>query len=258
VGSFDGEVFASADETSAPRWADHGADLYATHTWSDTPDDRRIWVGWLNNWRYADRIPSGGWRGGLTVPRELGLVRDGSALLLTQEPVAELAGSREPLLCLENLALQAARPALVEVHGLHLDVVLELELGPQDREQVGLVLAVGDDEGIAITYDPVREELALDRRRSGDVGCDPAFAAEHRASYRAGGRLRLRVVLDGSSVEVFAGDGRLTLTDLVFPSSTSTGLALVGADDARILRLEVARLSGASGRVLEPPAGALD
>jgi fructan beta-fructosidase len=50
VGSFEGERFRSDDELTAPRWADRGADLYATQTWSHAPDGRRIWAGWVNNW----------------------------------------------------------------------------------------------------------------------------------------------------------------------------------------------------------------
>jgi fructan beta-fructosidase len=243
VGSFDGERFCSADELTAPRWADHGADLYATHTWSDVPDGRRIWAGWLNNWLYADRIPSGGWRGGLSVPRTLGLTRDGESLLLTQWPVAELDAMSERLLLLEDVEPSVAIEALADVGGLHLDVTLDLELAVDVPGPVGLEVAVGPDGGIPIVYDPARREVIVDRRRSGDVSCDPAFAAEHAAPYETDGRLQLRVLLDGSSVEVFLGDGRVTLTDLIFPTPSSTGLVLLGGSGVRVRRLEVSRFT---------------
>ena len=71
VGDFDGTRFAPDEPAGRIRWADHGADFYAAQTWSHEPDDRPIWVGWVNNWAYADRIPSTGWRGMLSLPREL-------------------------------------------------------------------------------------------------------------------------------------------------------------------------------------------
>jgi sucrose-6-phosphate hydrolase SacC (GH32 family) len=70
----------------------------------------------------------------------------------------------------------------------------------------------------------------------------PSFAAAHEAPYDARGRLQLRVVLDGSSVEVFVGDGRVTITDLIFPLPTSTGLRLLAGRGAHVHRLEVAEL----------------
>jgi fructan beta-fructosidase len=84
--------------------------------------------------------------------------------------------------------------------------------------------------------------VTVDRRRSGAVDCHPAFAAVHEAPYDARGRLQLRVVLDGSSVEVFVGDGRVTITDLIFPAPTSTGVRLLADRGARVRRLEVAEL----------------
>jgi fructan beta-fructosidase len=243
VGSFDGERFRSDDELTAPHWADRGADLDASQTWSDVPGGRRIWAGWVNNWAYADRVPSAGWRGGLPVPRELGLVRDGDELLLTQTPVAELATAREQLLIFEDVTADEAAEVLADVRGLHLDLTLDVEHERRAREPIGLVVAEGGGDGVPIVYDPVRGVVTVDRRRSGAVDSHPGLAAAHEAPYDARGRLQLRGLLDGSSVEVFVGDRRDTITDLIiFPSPTSTGLRLLAGRGAHVHRLEVAEL----------------
>jgi fructan beta-fructosidase len=243
VGSFDGKTFSTDDDLVRPRWADLGADFYATHTWSGVPDGRRLWAGWMNNWAYADRIPSGGWRGALSIPRELGLVRAGDELLLTQRPIAELAGATRPILSLADVSVEQATAALAPIGGLHLDIAVELDLtAVADHQPVGLAVAVGDGERTTITYDQVRSVVALDRRRSGETGFAPMFAAEHVASQRLGDRVRLRVLLDGGTVEVFVGDGRLTLSDLVFPSPASSNVELLAGTGVRVRELEVARI----------------
>ena len=71
---------------------DHGRDNYAGVTWSNAPDDKKILIGWMNNWQYAGEKPCLIWSGAATFPRELGLVKDGNLYLLTSKPVEALAG----------------------------------------------------------------------------------------------------------------------------------------------------------------------
>jgi fructan beta-fructosidase len=171
------------------------------------------------------------------------LVRDGDELLLTQTPVAELATAREQLLIFEDVTADEAAEVLADVRGLHLDLTLDVEHERGAREPIGLVVAEGGGDGVPIVYDPVRGVVTVDRRRSGAVDSHPGLAAAHEAPYDARGRLQLRGLLDGSSVEVFVGDRRDTITDLIiFPSPTSTGLRLLAGRGAHVHRLEVAEL----------------
>ncbi len=75
VGSFDGTTFRNDNPKGLVLWADHGKDFYASLSWSDLPasDPRRIWIGWMSNWQYANQDPTAPWRGMLTVPRTLRL-----------------------------------------------------------------------------------------------------------------------------------------------------------------------------------------
>jgi fructan beta-fructosidase len=101
VGRFDGTRFvADADGGATPPaadpagalWLDHGKDFYAAVTYADVPkpDGRRVLLGWMNNWQYADAIPTAPWRGAMSVPRALALTRTPAGVRLVQRPVREL------------------------------------------------------------------------------------------------------------------------------------------------------------------------
>lgn len=156
-------------------------------------------------------MPALDFRGAMCLARRLSLRRRDGELVLVQRPV----GART---C---------------------RVVLEVDPGGAGR--VGLHVRVGDGQRTTVWVEPATGTVGLDRRRSGEVDFHPGFAAEHTAPLPAGdGPLRLEVVVDVSSVEVFAGDGEVVLTDQVFPDPASTGLVLHAEDgEAHIRHLAV-------------------
>jgi len=234
VGSFDGEAFVP--EHDEPRWLDHGADLYASQTWSDAPDGRRLLLGWMSNWRYALLTPTSPWRGAQSLPRQLSLGEDGDRVVLVQRPVPEL----------EVLRTGAVRSAIDleltydlpfgEVTGRALEIELELE--PGEAGAVGIRVLHGETGTTEIGWDG---QLYLDRSASGTIDFHDAFPARHDAPVTLrDGRLDLRVFVDHSSVEVFADGGRVVLTDRVFPGFDDAGLALFVRDGPAVVRsLEV-------------------
>ena len=90
VGDFDGTKFTSENSKETVLWADNGADFYAPQGWNKDPDNRHIWAAWINNWSYAQDIPTSTWRGALTLPRELALTKTTQGVRLVQHPVPEL------------------------------------------------------------------------------------------------------------------------------------------------------------------------
>ncbi|MEZ5329613.1 MAG: glycoside hydrolase family 32 protein [Verrucomicrobiales bacterium] len=79
---------AASPATNPANWADYGRDFYAAVSWSDVPkeDGRRVWLGWMSNWQYAQDIPTSPWRSGMTVARTLSLRKVGDAYRLLQKP----------------------------------------------------------------------------------------------------------------------------------------------------------------------------
>src|SRR5450432_732226 len=68
LGDFDGNKFTPF--STKTKWLDYGPDDYAGITWSNT-GNRKIFIGWMSNWMYANLVPSIKWRNAMTIPREL-------------------------------------------------------------------------------------------------------------------------------------------------------------------------------------------
>ena len=229
VGEFDGTSFVPS--APASRWVDFGTDFYAAMSFSDIPttDARRIWMAWMNNWAYADALPTGAWRGAMTVPREVGLMRAGDgSYVLTQRPVSELRNLRAgpPLIDLANQTVAGRSSVLDGLVGDALEIALVLE--PKTAREVTLLVRQGKQEETRIGYDVTRSVLFVDRSTSGASLLRDTLPARHEApvALDASGAVTLTVLVDRSSVEVFAQEGQVTLSDLIFPGPGSQGTQL--------------------------------
>lgn len=245
VGAVRDGAFVPDHPVTEVVWADHGADLYALQSFAEAPDGRAVWLGWVNSWAYADAIPSAGWRGAFSIPREVALVTEPDGTVrCTQQPVRELGTARRPLVALDDVDAAAASAALAEVCGLHLDVEVVVEVGEAlDAAELVLALGVGDGERTEVRWSFDRGELAVDRRRSSSQPMPDGFAGVHTAPCSPrDGVLDLRVLLDGVTLEVFADGGRVSLTDLVFPAPTSRRMELEVPSGVHVRRLAVAEL----------------
>jgi fructan beta-fructosidase len=244
VGSFDGTAFHNDNPPSEVLWADHGKDFYATQSWSDLPplDARRVWIGWMSNWQYANQDPTSPWRGMFTVPRVLRLADLPEGLRLVQEPVAELRSLRgerwtvPPRDVAGPLALDAVRGDALEI---------EAVFAAGSASAFGLKVRKGKDEETVVGYDVRAGDVFVDRRRSGNVGFNSDFPGRHAGPLALdGGRVRLHVLVDRSSVEVFAGGGRTVITDRIFPDPSSQGVALwAEGGSAALVSFEAWRLA---------------
>lgn len=224
VGHFDGRRFEAEADAGPVRWVDHGPDNYAGVTWAHVPDGRTVFVGWMDNWDYARELPTAPWRGAMTLPRELALRRAGDrwrlCSLLAREVVQGLGqmlwqtGERDA-------ALQRAWAAAGGCGWLTL----------QARAAQGFSLHLGNSLGdeLVIGFDADLGRYFIDRRRAGVVDFHPAFAARHELPRWADGDvLELALVVDTSSVELFADGGLGVMTSLVFPRAPWSTLRLQG------------------------------
>ncbi|MHA6806232.1 glycoside hydrolase family 32 protein [Salinifilum ghardaiensis] len=217
LGDFDGTTFTPDDDEV--RWVDRGADFYAAQTWSGEPDGRRLWVGWLSNWDYAEQVPTEPWRGSMSVPRELGLTERSGAVELVQRPVRELEAVRG-----RRHGWRGSVRGEQEIPGLSggcLDIDATFRLPGGSGGAFGLDVFATGNHRTRVGYDADAGELFTDRTASGSAQVHPDFPARHGTPLTLpdGGQLRIRLVLDRSSVEVFADDGRAVLTHLVLPDA---------------------------------------
>jgi sucrose-6-phosphate hydrolase SacC (GH32 family) len=220
-------------------WVDYGMDHYAAVTFNDAPGGRRIAIGWMNNWRYAGAIPTSPWRSAMSVPRELGLRTIDGVPRLVSAPVAELrtlrerrwAPKREP-----RRVLGAGATETLPVRGKALELDAVLRVGTSGRAGLKVRTGAGGEETV-IGYDAGARELYVDRRASGADAFSREFARDVQRAPLAprGGRIRFRVLVDWSSVEVFGDRGQVVLSDQIHPRAESDGVALFAEGAAAVV-----------------------
>lgn len=187
VGTFDGSTFVPAAD---PFWVDHGPAFYAPQAWHDMTDGRTVWVGWLANWHTVHELPARGWRGQMTIPREVSLHRGAAGRRLVQSPIAELAQHRFPVSTAGASAL---------------DVVLDA-MPDDSADTTATVRAARADQTLTARVDHGAETLAVELTEPGRPArrwCAPAE--------RVGDHPALRILLDVASAEVFAGTATISL-----------------------------------------------
>jgi fructan beta-fructosidase len=228
VGRFDGTRFTDEQPEVRPSWVDYGKDFYATTSFSDIPsaDGRRIWMGWISNWMYANDEPTNTWRGAQSVPRALGLQRTPAGLRLVQVPIAELAALRAPGAPV-TLTGSTRLPAAAEIE-------IVATTGDWKTAALRLYNDAGEEAIVGFTTDPA--EVFVDRRKARSPS-SPAHAAY--TSRDAGparprdGRLRATLLFDRSVIEVFVNDGETVLTERVYPTVPFSRVEWVTGDGAR-------------------------
>jgi fructan beta-fructosidase len=250
IGDFDGTNFTSAND-GVPRRLDWGRDYYAAVSFDNVPHGRRILLGWMSNWNYAAAVPTAPWRGTMSLPREISLRDVGGEIALIQRPAAGIDALRVRA---ENHSI---RPFTVEgsrpIEGspmYRLDVSFE----PVDARTIGLDLLVGDNHATRVRYDTKTGLLSLDRRRSGTIDFESSFASIETVPIRLiDGALRLEVYVDRGSVEVFAQDGEVSITDQVFAPEWCTGLSIVSSGGAtRVQHLNLETFPDARAAAKDP------
>jgi fructan beta-fructosidase len=211
IGTFDGTTFVNDNTPDRTLWVDYGKDFYATISFSDIPasDGRRIWMGWISNWLYANEEPTVAWRGAQSVPRALSLRAFPEGIRLVQAPIAELnslRASSSPAVVTDKAALPGAA-----------EIDIEFSRGEWREAGVRLTNPDGEEAIVGVTSEPL--EVFIDRRKSRSRPFHEAYPGRHGGPIRwRDGRISLRILFDRSVVEVFGNEGETVITDRVYPT----------------------------------------
>ena len=211
VGEFDGKTFTNDNPPETELWLDWGRDFYAAQSYSDVPasDGRRIVIGWISNWMYARQMPTSPWRGGQSIPRELKLERFEEGLRLTQRPAREIESLRGESFRLTDASIEQANRGMQTAgfEGDVLEIQAEIEVG--GAQDVGFRVLEGAEEETLVGFTADPAEVYVDRTKSGQVDFHETFSGRHSARLEpVDGRVKLRILVDRSVVEVFGGAGR--------------------------------------------------
>lgn len=220
VGEFDGTTFTSEQEEI--KWVDWGADNYAGVTYNNTPDDRRIFIGWMSNWNYARDTPTEVWRSAMTLPRKLSLHNINGEYELKNYPIKEVESLREHA----QVELRA-EDGIYEMDNFNASEVV-FQTGLVDSEWRYFNEA-GDT--LVIKLDADKKELSIDRSQSGQTNFEASFASEDHTTPVTNlpeDSFEVRIIMDASSVEVFLNHGHYVMTEQVFPNKPYTRFTVTG------------------------------
>ena len=241
VGTFDGTRFVNDNPDSVTLWTDYGKDFYASLSYSGIPasDGRRIWIGWLSNWAYANDEPTSPWRGVQSLPRELSLRRTPDGIRLVQAPVRELASLRATG---DARLLGAAGPLPGGA-----EIEIDVTPGTWTEQGVRLSNAEGEEVVVGVTAKPL--EVFVDRRRSRLTPFHKEYPGRHAGPARfIDGRLTLQVVFDRTTLEVFVNGGEIVISDRVYPTKALDRIEALGGASVKLRELRTSPQSAASVR----------
>ena len=218
LGSFDGKSFTSSPEPGSHGWTNYGKDDYCAISFNGLPKGQPpVLLGWMSNWQYADKLPTSPWRGQMSLPRRLSFIRDEAGLALKQEPI--IAPLR-----VESFPLPGASTSTSSHVGKGDAVTAPYELvlrfGHPAEPVFGVRLYSDEQHWTEVAFDISKKEFYIDRTRSGaPVGAD--FPVKTTAPLVASRPYDLRLIVDRSSVEAYAQNGTIAMTDLIFPPSAN-------------------------------------
>lgn len=206
VGEFDGHKFTCDTKPEVTKWMDYGKDHYATVTFDNAPDGRKIAIAWMSNWQYANQVPTKQFRSANSIARDLGLYE------YQGDTYCSVIPSKE------NLAL---RGKTVKKPTQACEIVVDMKSATE------IVLWNTKGEQVVMSYDGAKHLFKMDRTKTGDNTFSEAFPAETCAP-TYGDIKQLRIFIDNSSIEAIDADGKMAMTNLVFPSEPYNNIKVKG------------------------------
>ncbi|WP_289126431.1 DUF4980 domain-containing protein [uncultured Prevotella sp.] len=198
VGSFDGHKFTCESKPEVTKWMDYGKDHYATVSFSNAPDGRIVVLPWMSNWQYANQVPTQQYRSANGLPRDLGLYSYNGEDYVSVKPSPEVFAAFEKK---PSGHLQPA--AYIEVTNI--------------KSNASIVLSNDKGERVTMVYDGKNATFSMDRTESGVTDFHSDFKAKTVAP--TNGIIKsMQIFIDRCSIEAFDTEGKVAMTNLVFPS----------------------------------------
>ncbi|HET9429800.1 MAG TPA: GH32 C-terminal domain-containing protein, partial [Chitinophagaceae bacterium] len=212
TGQFDGKNFTPYQTDT--RWVDYGPDNYAGVTWSNT-GKRKLFLGWMSNWQYANLVPTFPWRSSMTVPRELDIRKIGDKLMLISKPARELDVLNKKEIVLHEI--EASDFDLTSKTG-NITGPYRLSIHSGKLETFTFTLSNELGEKVSFGYDKTTNQYFIDRSRSGHTGFEKGFGVKHTAPRLVQvDNIDMEMIIDNSSLEIFADGGLSAMSALFFP-----------------------------------------
>jgi fructan beta-fructosidase len=217
LGDFNGKTFTQSTQKGSHGWTNYGKDDYCAISFNGLPHDQKpVLLGWMSNWQYAAKLPTSPWRGQMSLPRRMSFLSDNAGLALKQEPV--IAPLREKAVELSSLHLE-------DSHSMQAPFELHLKFDHPPTPLFGVKLYSDPQHWTEIGFNTDDKTFYIDRTHSsGDIS--PDFPAKTTAPLVTDRPYDLTLIVDTSSVEAYAQDGTIAMTNLIYPSSSNLKVEL--------------------------------
>ena len=238
IGDFDGKNFTPSHTDT--RWIDYGPDDYAGITWSNT-GNRKIFLGWMSNWLYANVVPTETWRNALTIPRELKIKHVEKNILIASQPVGELSKIQSTPIIISKLKINNS----IDIGSKTGNIKFPCRMNINTEEIKNFSLIISNDEGeeLVIGYDKNQNQYFIDRTKSGKTDFQNEFVGRHVAPrFTNNNKMNISLIIDVSSVELFADDGLTVMTEIFFPNKPYNQINIKSPDNIVIKKLEYIKL----------------
>ena len=226
VGEFDGTTFTNENPVNKIVRPDYGPDYYAAIAYNQLPAAHLpTAIGWLNNWNYANDIPTTPWKGAMSLPRNMSVQKINHEWVLMQKPVAALQSLRTKAWELKNETINETKLLPVKSQQFEMEIMIE----PSALSTSGVRIAKSGNSFFEIGYDAAKQLLYLDRSKSGARSFNKNFENLSRFETTLAllnRQLQLHIFFDHSIVEVFANNGEAVLTAQIFPDESDNGIEL--------------------------------
>jgi len=240
VGDFDGSKFTP--HSTETKWVDWGTDNYAGITWSNT-GDRKIFLGWMSNWQYANMAPTDPWRSAMTIPRELKLKKVANAFYLASEPVKELDKILSTDKKITYSEVKGSLDLSRDVKDLNGQYLLKFS-SPRIAD-FSVIISNEQGEELIIGYDMQTNEYYVDRTKAGKKNFEIGFAKKHTATRISNSAaMDLTLLVDVASIELFADDGLSVMTDIFFPNQIMNKLSVKTASPMKLNNVSISKVEG--------------
>ena len=216
LGEFDGTRFRTSDKRGAHGWTNYGRDDYCAISFNGIPSgDPPVLLGWMDNWEYADNLPTSPWRGQMSLARRLTVIEDQDGLALAQEPI--VSSLRTGAVPLKHSVSKSREQGIATLSAPY---ELDLEQPSPDTKIFGVKIYSDDQHWTEIGFNLVTQEFYIDRTRSSALSV-PGFPGKTVGHLFTGRKNDMKLIVDRSSLEAYVQGQTIAMTDLIYsPSST--------------------------------------
>jgi levanase len=248
--------FINDNPTGKVLKTDYGKEFYASMSFSNMPDNRRVMLAWMTNWDYPFAFPTTGWKGELTIPREVRLVNTDEGIRLAQAPIKELQSIRSTIYQTQNKIINPANASnlLKGIKSGAFEIEAEIEIPSTSQiTEFGFQVREGADQKTVVGYKSADNKIFVDRAESGESDFSSLFSTLHEAPLKPDNkRIKMNIFVDDSSIELFANDGKIVFSDVIFPDPSSRNIHFYAkGGEVNVVSLQVHSLTDTWGHNAE-------